>query len=645
MTPIPAAKSSGHSGMPRPILLGRILCLLLTVGSLAWAADLYRSLGLGIMNEQFYAGMLVIIMPAVFICLPRKGQSDQSIMPWYDVIAAAICCLSAVYVAVEYPTILDNFAENPPEAVVAGAILLVGVAEGLRRSAGNILFAFLLFFILFALFGQFIPGRLQGEEVSLERLAIYLSLDSNGMFGFALKVTLTVVVVFVFFGLLLEPAGGAGFFTDISSALMGRYRGGSSKIAIVASSLFGSISGSAVSNVMSTGVITIPLMRKGGYPAHSAAAIEAVASTGGQLMPPMMGVAAFVMADMLQVEYIEIVLAALIPAILYYATLFIQVDLLAARDGIKSLPASMIGAVWPILRAGGLFVIPFVVVVVCLFVFSLQAETSALFAAISILPIGILVGYKDEKLTSRKIVDVFIRTGRAGIEIIMIGGAAGIIIGVLNLSGLGFALTLELVNIGDGNLAVLLLLAAVICIILGMGMPTIAVYILLATLVAPAIIELGVPAMAAHLFVFYYGLMSMITPPVAIAAFSAASLAGAPMMKTGWSSVKFGWSAYLVPFLFVMSPNLIMQGEPLAIIISFVTALLGVWSISVGIMGYFMKPVGKIWRTVCGVIGLALLLPTGTIPQILWINLAGFVVLLVFIFTEVSARRQTLRVE
>jgi TRAP transporter 4TM/12TM fusion protein len=620
--------------------IGRGFCALLALGSLAWAGDLYRWVGLYFMNEQFYAGMLAVGLPALFLCVPAKKGDDRAGIAWFDVAAAAVSCAAALYVMITYPRILDDFADNPPDAVAAAAILLVAVAEGLRRTVGNVLLGFLLFFLAFALLGHLIPGRLQGQDVPLDRLAIYVTLDSNGMFGLPMKVSTTIVIAFIFFGFLLEPAGGGRFFTDISSALMGRYRGGSSKIAIVASSLFGSISGSAVSNVVSTGVITIPLMRKSGYDISSAAAIEAVASTGGQLMPPMMGVAAFVMAELLQVEYGEVVLAALIPAILYYATLFIQVDLQAARDGIKPIERSLIPRVWPVFRSGGLFTIPFVVIVLCLFEWHLQAETAALWASISLLPIGFLIGYQSDRLRLGEFLRVFTRTGRASLEILMIGGAAGMIIGVLNISGLGFALTLELVDFAGGNLLLLLALAAIVCIILGMGMPTLGVYILLATLVAPAIIQLGVPDMAAHLFVFYYGMMSMITPPVAIAAFAAASLAGAPMMKTGWQAVKFGWSAYLVPFLFVYSPTLIMRGSAWQIVLTSVTALAGVWMVSVAVMGYLIRPVPRSLRPVYAIAGLALLLPVDAAPPAIWINLGGLAAMAAILASEFMLNRR-----
>ena len=332
-------------------------------------------------------------------------------------------------------------------------------------------------------------------------------------------------------------------------------------------------------------------------------------------------------------------LAALLPAILYYAALFIQVDLQAARDGILPIEKSLIPRLLPVAGRGGIFMTPFVVIVLCLFRWSLQPETAALYAALTLLPIGFLLGYGGDRLSFRSLVASFVKTGKAGLELLMIGGAAGAIIGVLNISALGFALTSELVGIAGGSLVILLLLAAIVCIILGMGMPTLGVYILLATLVAPAIVELGVPDLSAHLFVMYFGMMSMITPPVAIAAFAAATLAGAPMMKTGWQAVKYGWSAYLIPFVFIMSPALIMQGGALEVALSFTTALFGVLLVSVGVTGFLFTTIPPPLRAVYAIAGLALIVPIAAFPGAPWLNLVGGAVGAALIAADVVRRR------
>jgi len=325
---------TGKAALSRTI--ADLLALLITVASLLWAADIYRRLGLTIFNEQFLALMLGVNLALVFIIKPARGKIKTN-LPWYDVIAALVGFGAAAYVGFEYPRLIDALYERPADALVVGCVLLALVLEGLRRALSPALAIVLAIFLVLGFFGHLLPGTMQGRKLSFDGLVTFLAIDSNALLGIPLMVVTTIVVPFVFFGSLLSRSGGSEFFTDISIALMGRYRGGSAKIAITASGLFGSISGSAVSNVASTGVITIPLMRQAGYRPATAGAIEAVASTGGQLMPPVMGIAAFVMAEFLQIPYSSVVLAALVPSILYYGALFMQADLLAARDGMALL--------------------------------------------------------------------------------------------------------------------------------------------------------------------------------------------------------------------------------------------------------------------------------------------------------------------
>jgi TRAP transporter 4TM/12TM fusion protein len=379
-----------------------------------------------------------------------------------------------------------------------------------------------------------------------------MALDSNGILGIPMSVASTVVVAFILFGTLLAITGGSRFFTDAAMVGMGRYRGGSMKIAVLASGLFGSISGSAVANVVGTGVVTIPMIKRDGYPAHKAAAIEAVASTGGQLMPPVMGAAAFLMAEFLAVPYGDIVLAALVPALLYYVALFIQADLEAARLGIRAVPGSEIPAARGVL--GGLhFLAAFAALIYALFTLRWQPERAALLAAAVLILTSLALGYQGARPGFRRLLGSIATTGHAVLEIILISAASGIVIGVLNVTGLSFNLTYALVQVGGGSAILLLALSAIVCIVLGMGLPTLGVYVLLAALVAPALIQVGIEPIGAHLYVLYFGMMSMITPPIALAAFAAASIAHAPAMATGWAAMRFGWSAYVIPVLFVFS--------------------------------------------------------------------------------------------
>jgi TRAP transporter 4TM/12TM fusion protein len=454
------------------------------------------------------------------------------------------------------------------------------------------------------------------------------------------------VIPFVFFGTLLSRSGGADFFTDFSTALMGRYRGGSAKIAVTASGLFGSISGSAVSNVVSTGVVTIPLMRRGGYPPYVAGAIEAVASTGGQLMPPMMGAAAFLMAEILQIPYRDVVLAALIPALLYFFSLFIQTDLYAAREGIERIDESRIPRFLGIVKQGWFFSIPFIALLWSLFALNSRPETAALYGSAALLLIGPIIGYAGKKMKIADFFQALSSTGVAVLEIIMIGAAAGIIIGVLNISALGFALTQTLSQFGHGHLVPLLFMTGILSIILGMGMPTVGVYILLASLAAPSLIEAGAPVLAAHMFVLYFGMMSMITPPIAIAAYAAASVAEADSIKTGFAAVRFGWIAYFVPFFFIFSPELLLQGDPFHIIAAFITAVLGIWMVSAAIIGYFSVHLNGINRLLFAVAGCLLVLPATAFPGAVWADLAGLILAAFLMGREyVFNRRKTVAVK
>ena len=414
--------------------------VLLSLGSIAWAADLYRAVGLVLYNEQFYAAMLGITLPLAYLKFPLvKGRSGP--VPLYDAVIAAVAFVACCYVAWVYPRFANVMAEEPLDALVVSAIILLLIVEGLRRSVGNVLVILLLAFLAYAMWGHHVPGRLVGRELDLTTIVIQIALDPQSLLGIPMKIATTIVIAFVFLGHVLLHSGGSAFFTNISMAAVGRYRGGSAKIAVTASGFFGSISGSAVSNVVSTGVITIPLMRQSGYTAEAAGGIEAVASTGGQLMPPIMGATAFVMAEYLEVPYTDVVLAALVPAILYYTALFIVTDLEAARTGIASVDESELPRFWASLKAGWFFPLPFGVLIYALFGLNESPETSALYASVVLFVCAAVFGYEGKRMGLGGLYNALRDTGSACIDIILIVAAAGLVIGLLNLSGLSFGLT------------------------------------------------------------------------------------------------------------------------------------------------------------------------------------------------------------
>lgn len=627
----------------QPRAVARTLSVLgaaITLVALAWAGNVADLLNIAPYVEQVLAVILGLSLAHIFIARRARKRDTGSAPNVVDVVAACISILVCGYIAVRYPVLAEEMFYRPVETFVVGFVVVLLVTEALRRRAGLSLVIVLLAFMGYALFSHLIPGELQGKSLSFTGLMSFLGVDGQSLFGTPLTVVANIVIAFVFMGNLLMRSGGADFFTEISSALMGRSRGGSAKIAIAASALFGSISGSAVSNVASTGVITIPLMKRSGYSAHTAAAIEAVSSTGGQIMPPIMGAAAFLMAEFLQITYGEVVIAAIVPALLYYIAVFVQADLEAVRQGIKALAPEDLPSLRDVLRAGWFFVVPFVVLIFMLFSFNAPPEKGALYASLSIVLCSLTFGYKGRRITFQDIVKTVVETGHAVTDIVVICGAAGMIIGILTFTGLGFGLTFVLVQFGQGSLLLLLIVSALVCILLGMSMPTVSLYILLSALVAPPLVELGVPPLAAHLFVLYFGLLSMITPPVALAAFTAANIAGAGTMRTGFTALRLGWPAYIVPFLFVFSPSLLLEGGAGAIALASVTAVAGVWLCSAAIMGYLVAPLDTWSRIFLGFAGLGLLAPAGLFPGAIWLELGGAVLAIIVIAPRIVRRRR-----
>ena len=593
--------------------------------AIIWASGLLTEFGFNLITEQVICGVLGLAFPLIFINTPPNNKSRNKI-PWYDLLAAIIGFLLGWYMFFRYPLLLDEFAYKPIETNIVGFFLVILTAESLRRTAGWSLLIILALFLLYGLFGDKVPGLLAGRALEINKFFPYLGIDTNALLGTPLVIIFTVVVIFIFLGQILLRSGGSDFFTDLAAAIMGHSRGGSAKIAVVASGMFGSISGSAVSNVASTGVITIPLMRKGGYSPRVAGAIEAVASTGGQIMPPIMGAAAFLMAELADVLYQEVIIVAILPALLYYISVFLQADLEAGKIGIKPIPSDQIPKILNVISAGWYFFTPFIILLTTLFWLNYPPETSALFGALSICILSSFFKYKNKRLNPKVLWICLQKTGEVSVDIIVIGAAAGLIIGVLEATGLSFGLTFMLVQVGEGNLLLLLILTAIICIILGMGMPTTAIYFLLAVLATQPMIDLGVEPLAAHLFVLYFGLMSMITPPVALAAFTAAKLADTNPMSTALSACQFGWPAFIVPFLFVLAPNLIMIGSWIDITIAFFTAIIGIWFTSAGIIGFLLTKLSLIQRILYIIGGLALLVPNQVFETYHAIEMVGALV-------------------
>src|SRR5690606_34914583 len=413
----------GKAGFGLPPAVWRpvasVLAICLTLVAVLWSLNVPRALGLAFYPQQFLALILALAMPLAFLMLPFRRGEERDTVPWYDALFALISFLAVVFIAVRYPVLVNLIFSKPAGAYVPGLISILLLLEALRRTTGLSLVIIIGVFLLYALFGDLVPGRLAGRPQDWRMLSGYMAFDVNGIFGIPMAVASTVVVTFILFGSVLGITGGSRFFTDASLLAMGRFRGGSMKIAVLASMLFGSISGSAVANVTATGIVTIPLIKRGGYPAHKAGAIEAVASTGGQLMPPVMGAAAFLMAEFLQVPYAEVALAAFIPSVLYYGALFVQADLEAAKRGLRAAAVGQVRS-WPVLRDGWIFVIPYAVLLVALFHLNVQPEEAALYAAGSILPLALLRGYRGIRIRLRDLPQALVLTGFTVLDLMMI---------------------------------------------------------------------------------------------------------------------------------------------------------------------------------------------------------------------------------
>jgi TRAP transporter 4TM/12TM fusion protein len=558
------------------------------------------------------------------------------------VLAAASLALLG-YVTVKFPQLTAMAGTINLETMTLSAGITALTIEATRRTIGWSLVIILLALAGYVLIGHLVPGQLQTRKVDLGQLLGYLNLDNNGLLGIVLQITVIVIIPFVLMGQLLMRSGGSSFFNDAAIALMGRYRGGAAKMAVVGSSLFGTVSGIAAANTVAVGIVTIPLMKRSGMSPRLAAAVEACASNGGQLMPPVMGAVAFVMADFLQIPYKEVAIAAILPSVMYYAALFIQADLEAARYGFGKVEEAKIPRIGRVLAKGWLFLVPFAVLIYTMFWLNYEPEYCAMAASAAIIVLGFAFGYDGHRMSLRDLWTSVVETAGGLCEILVISAAAGFIMGLFQVSGLAFAFAAYLVQLGSENLVLLLVLAALVSIILGMGLPTIGVYVMLAVLVAPALVKVGVPPLAAHLFILYFGMMSLITPPVAPAAYVAAAIAQAPSMATGFTAMRFGWSSYIVPFLFVYSPGILMQGSIVDIVAVTVTSLFGIWLICAAMTGYFTKVMRWEMRVAFAAAGIMMLSPHQASELMLWINIAGALAGIALIAYELKARRAYVR--
>ncbi|MFM8557130.1 MAG: TRAP transporter permease [Betaproteobacteria bacterium] len=548
---------------------------------------------------------------AVFAWVPAGSQR------WHRLIDGLLLAASAAvlaYYLIELPRLSDRM-ENVDDVLsvdlLFGSLLLLVLMEAVRRVVGWSLIWVIAAFVAYCFLGPWAPGWLsfQGFEFSL--FIEIMTMASHGVLGVTTQTSVDFVWYFILFGVVYSATGGGQLFIDSALRLVGQRRGGAAKSEIVASAMFGTISGSAVANVVATGIFTIPLMKRTGYTAEEAAAHEATASTGGQLMPPVMGVAAFVMAELLVIPYSRIALAGLIPAVAYYFALYMIVDLKAQRRGVGTLAASDLDTIGAIGPRAHMFASPLVLIAM------LALDYSAPFAALVASGVALVTCYfrTASRLSLTGWIDMIEETARQASQVAIPIIAIGIIIAVAIQSNLALKFSTQLISLSGGTLIGAMLMIILGCIVMGMGLPTVAAYIIGAILFVPAMTKLGVDTLAAHFFVMYYCVLSMITPPVALASYAAAGIAQADSMKTGWLAFKLSMVLFLIPFAFVFDPSLLWSGEPHWIALAFISVMAATHAWAVMLEGFLRRPLGILLRLVFGGFALAVLFsPTGTLP-------------------------------
>lgn len=561
------------------------------------------------LSTAYYYLVIALFLPVAYLAFPAR-QADQEQVRWYDWALALLALATCGYLASQAVNIITRGwdIDAPPLPTSAGALLVLLSLEGVRRCGGTILFVICSVFALFPLFADHMPGALWGTQYTALEAARAHAMGVESIIGIPMRIVSELLIGFLVFGSALIISGGGAFFMNFAMALMGGRRGGPAKVSILSSAFFGSLSGSVISNVISTGAMTIPTMRKSGYPPHYAGAVEACASTGGTLMPPVMGAVAFIMASFLNVSYVSVMAAALVPAVLFYIALMLQSDCYAARVGLKGLPRAALPRLGPVLRQGWVYLVSLGVLVWLLIGY--RIESMAPFYA-SVLLVLTAIWLNRGAGRVQVVLDLIVDASRNIGNLVAILAGIGLVVGALSITGVGTAFSRELVNLAGGNVFLLLILGALTSFILGMGMTVSACYIFLAIVLAPALVQAGLNQMASHMFILYWGMLSFITPPVALAAVAASGIARARPMQTAFTSMRLGLPLFLLPFMFVLNPALILQGEPAAIVQAVGTALVAIWMLSSGLerYAYFAGVLDRKIAALIFVGGLALIVP------------------------------------
>lgn len=592
---------------------------------------------ISLFNQQFIAIFWALVLSLLFITFPAKKGEPKYQPKWYDYILVVLTLTVGIYVAIYYPKIMMGMGRVRTIEWIFGIISTLLVLESVRRTAGMTVVSIILVFIVYAKFGYLLQGILATGYIRTERLLQQLYIGADFLLGTPLKVVVEIVFGFILFGIVYLRVGGGDTLMNLAYSLMGTVRGGPAKVAVVASSLFGSISGSAVANVTATGMITIPLMKKLGYPNYYAGAVEAAASTGGQIMPPVMGAAAFVLAEFLGVPYYQVVVAAIVPALLYYIALFIQIDLQAVKRGLQGLPKEKVPSFKKTLKEGWMNIIPIFILIYTLFFLFWPPGQSAIAGTLTAIIISLINKRTRSIWNNKMIFDIIMSSSKSMFEVVAVCGGAGLIVGLVAYTGLGLSFSQLLTQMAGGNLFFLAIITAIASVILGMGMPTTAAYIMLAVLAAPAMVNLGIERMTAHLFVFYFGTLSMLTPPVCLAVYAAAPIAKANSLQIASQAMQLAVAGYIVPFVFLFSQGVTLFGSLSEIFRDVTLTLTAIIFFSFSFEGYFLKKINMIERTLFGAIGLLILIDAAVYKIIGIILSLGLVLFQIILYKKNKA--------
>lgn len=582
----------------------------------------------GVFESTMQRSTHLLFALVLALLIYRKNKAKDIRLPWYDAVLLIMALFSFGYLILNSQEISSRLAYVTPLStlqIVVGVIGIFVLVEAARRMLGRAFAIIIIVFLAYAFLGQYLPGMLQHRGYHLSWIIDHIFFTTEGILGIPLGVSATYIFIFILFGTFLERTGAGEFFIQSSLALMGRYRGGPAKTAVVASGFMGMLSGSAVANVVTTGAFTIPLMKKLGYKPHFAGAVEACASSGGQFTPPIMGAAAFIIAEFSGIPYIKVAAAAIIPALLYYTSIGLQVHFRAIKEGIEGLEKSQLPSFKKEFIKGFHYLVPIITIIYFL-VMGYSPLKAGLYAITALLVVTFI--RTPNFMKPNEFLPLLDAGARRILEVAIACAAAGIIIGVISLTGVGLRFSSLIIEAASGYTFLALFLTMITALILGMGLPTVAAYIIQAALIVPALVQLGIPLLAAHLFAFYFAIVSAVTPPVALAAYAGAGVAGASPTETAWTAFKLALSAFIVPFMFAYGPALILIGEPVHIVLSTVTAFFGILALSAAVEGWMIRKTRLFERILLFASALTLIKPGITT------DIAGFGMLIAVILIQ-----------